>query len=203
MNQKAPAAMTAIEPPNASRRPAASLRDRSAENAEATATTTTEPTASRMKWFAEITMVASISTRGRNIPFHVFIGRSPANGLKLDSYVKCEQVLTVSKTRLLGFLRGQPAQPRRIAQVPGDDRRGRAARKPRVAVQVAELADDARLPDVVRQERAVEVEGGGRPLGPQRSQRRAKDARLVRRDHAASERRLPGRNRRGHLGREE
>ena len=48
------------------------------------------------------TIVVSISSKGRNIPFHVFIPRSQANGLKVDSYVKCEQVQTVSKTRLLG-----------------------------------------------------------------------------------------------------
>ena len=40
MNQNAPAAMTTIDPANASRRPAASLRARSAASADATATTT-------------------------------------------------------------------------------------------------------------------------------------------------------------------
>jgi mRNA interferase MazF len=38
------------------------------------------------------TIVATISTKGRNIPFHIFIRRSRDNGLKADSYVKCEQV---------------------------------------------------------------------------------------------------------------
>jgi mRNA-degrading endonuclease toxin of MazEF toxin-antitoxin module len=53
------------------------------------------------------TIVASISTRGRNIPFHVFIACSTVNGLKLDSYVKCEQVLTVSTTRFVGAAWGR------------------------------------------------------------------------------------------------
>jgi mRNA interferase MazF len=53
------------------------------------------------------TMVASITTRGRNIPFHVLVLRSPVNGLKVDSYIKCEQVLTVSKARLLGSAWGR------------------------------------------------------------------------------------------------
>src|SRR6266513_5956251 len=48
------------------------------------------------------TIVVSISTKGRAIPFHIFVPRSAANGLKADSFVKCEQVQTVSKTRLLG-----------------------------------------------------------------------------------------------------
>jgi mRNA interferase MazF len=48
------------------------------------------------------TIVATISTKGRHIPFHVFIRKSKANGLKSDSYVKCEQILTISKTRLIG-----------------------------------------------------------------------------------------------------
>jgi mRNA-degrading endonuclease toxin of MazEF toxin-antitoxin module len=48
------------------------------------------------------TIVVAISTSGREIPFHVLIPRSPTNGLRADSYVKCEQVLIVSKTRLIG-----------------------------------------------------------------------------------------------------
>ena len=48
------------------------------------------------------TIVAAVSTSGRSIPFHVFIARSPGNGLKADSYVKCEQVVTISKGRLIG-----------------------------------------------------------------------------------------------------
>lgn len=48
------------------------------------------------------TLVATISTKGRDIPFHVFIRKSKANGLKADSYIKCEQILTISKARLRG-----------------------------------------------------------------------------------------------------
>jgi mRNA-degrading endonuclease toxin of MazEF toxin-antitoxin module len=48
------------------------------------------------------TIVVTISTRGRDIPFHVFIRKSNTNGLEADSYVKCEQILTVSKSRLIG-----------------------------------------------------------------------------------------------------
>ena len=48
------------------------------------------------------TIVATISTKGRDIPFHVFIRKSKANGLKADSYVKCEQILTIGKARLRG-----------------------------------------------------------------------------------------------------
>lgn len=48
------------------------------------------------------TIVAAITTQGRHIPFHVFIPSSPANGLRADSFVKCEQVLTISKNRLVG-----------------------------------------------------------------------------------------------------
>jgi mRNA interferase MazF len=48
------------------------------------------------------TIVATISTKGRDIPFHIFIRRSKGNGLRADSYVKCEQVLTISKARLIG-----------------------------------------------------------------------------------------------------
>lgn len=53
------------------------------------------------------TIVAAITTQGRSIPFHVFVPRSPANGLKADSYVKCEQVMTISKSRLVGTAWGR------------------------------------------------------------------------------------------------
>lgn len=48
------------------------------------------------------TIVAPLTTRGRNIPIHVLIRRSKVNGLKADSYVKGEQLLTISKARLKG-----------------------------------------------------------------------------------------------------
>jgi mRNA interferase MazF len=48
------------------------------------------------------TIVVTLSTSGREVPFHIFVPRSSANGLRTDSYVKCEQVLTISKSRLVG-----------------------------------------------------------------------------------------------------
>ena len=48
------------------------------------------------------TIVVAMSTKGRDIPFHVFIRKSEVNGLKADSYAKCEQILTISKERLVG-----------------------------------------------------------------------------------------------------
>jgi mRNA interferase MazF len=47
------------------------------------------------------TIVATVSTKGRNIPFHVALQPSPESGLRAESYVKCEQLLTISKDRLL------------------------------------------------------------------------------------------------------
>ena len=48
------------------------------------------------------TIIVAISTKGRDIPLHVFVVKSPRNGLREDSYVKCEQILTISKSRLVG-----------------------------------------------------------------------------------------------------
>jgi mRNA interferase MazF len=48
------------------------------------------------------TIVAAISASGREIPLHVRVRPSATNGLKADSYVKCEQMTTISKTRLIG-----------------------------------------------------------------------------------------------------
>lgn len=48
------------------------------------------------------TIVVAISTSGRQIPLHVRIRPSATNGLKADSYVKCEQLTTISKARLVG-----------------------------------------------------------------------------------------------------
>jgi mRNA interferase MazF len=48
------------------------------------------------------TIVAALSTSGREIPLHVRISPSATNGLKALSYVKCEQLTTISKTRLMG-----------------------------------------------------------------------------------------------------
>jgi mRNA interferase MazF len=48
------------------------------------------------------TIVLAMSTKGRTIPFHVPVEPSELNGLRETTHVKCEQVLTVSKARLLG-----------------------------------------------------------------------------------------------------
>ena len=47
-------------------------------------------------------IVVAVSTKGREIPFHVFIRKARTNGLKAYSYIKCEQILTISKDRLIG-----------------------------------------------------------------------------------------------------
>lgn len=49
-------------------------------------------------------IVAAVSTRGRDLPFHIRLEPSPENGLTEVSFVKCEQVFTVSKERLEGRL---------------------------------------------------------------------------------------------------
>lgn len=47
------------------------------------------------------TIVLAISTKGKPVPFHVAIQPSRSNGLTEVSFVKCEQVLTVAKERLV------------------------------------------------------------------------------------------------------
>jgi mRNA interferase MazF len=46
------------------------------------------------------TIVVALTTQGRSVPTHIELDPSSTNGLKERSYVKCEQVLTVSKERL-------------------------------------------------------------------------------------------------------
>jgi len=46
------------------------------------------------------TVVVAVSTKGRNVPFHVRLEPSAENGLTAPSFAKCEQVLTISKQRL-------------------------------------------------------------------------------------------------------
>ena len=48
-----------------------------------------------------LTIIAAISTKGREVPSHVQIQPSEKNGLSAVSYVKCEQVQTISKYRIL------------------------------------------------------------------------------------------------------
>jgi mRNA interferase MazF len=45
--------------------------------------------------------VVTVSTKGKAVPFHVPVNPSRENGLKEASFVKCEQVLTISKDRLV------------------------------------------------------------------------------------------------------
>lgn len=47
------------------------------------------------------TIVLTVSTKGRVVPFHVSVEPSEENGLREKSFVKCEQILTVSKERLI------------------------------------------------------------------------------------------------------
>lgn len=47
------------------------------------------------------TIVLAISTKGKPVPFHVALQPCRGNGLTEASFVKCEQVLTVAKDRLV------------------------------------------------------------------------------------------------------
>jgi mRNA-degrading endonuclease toxin of MazEF toxin-antitoxin module len=48
------------------------------------------------------TIVLAMTTKGKEIPFHVPVAPGPGTGLREASWVKCEQILTISKTRLVG-----------------------------------------------------------------------------------------------------
>jgi mRNA interferase MazF len=48
------------------------------------------------------TIVLAMSTKGRPVPFHVGVEPSAGTGLRETTFVKCEQILTISKSRLLG-----------------------------------------------------------------------------------------------------
>ena len=48
-----------------------------------------------------LTIVASMSRTERELPLHVRIAPSEENGLTAETDVKCEQVMTIEKTRLL------------------------------------------------------------------------------------------------------
>jgi len=63
------------------------------------------------------TIVATISSSGRTVPSHVRIEATPQNGLDHASYVKCEQIMTISKDRL-STRKGSisPADMERVAQ---------------------------------------------------------------------------------------
>ncbi len=46
------------------------------------------------------TIVVTISGQGRDVPSHVSVEPTAENGLSSQSFIKCEQVLTISKKRL-------------------------------------------------------------------------------------------------------
>ncbi len=46
------------------------------------------------------TIVAAVSTKGRPVPFHIRLDPDDQNGLTAVSYIKCEQLLTISRDRL-------------------------------------------------------------------------------------------------------
>lgn len=62
------------------------------------------------------TIVLALSTKGRPVPFHVRLEPTKGNGPREPSFVKCEQILTISKARLIGrpLGRATPAQMRTI-----------------------------------------------------------------------------------------
>ena len=63
-----------------------------------------------------LTIVAAVSTKGRSVPSHVLVQPSLANGLSEVSYVKCEQLMTVSKARLVARIgRLSPPDLHRVA----------------------------------------------------------------------------------------
>ncbi len=51
------------------------------------------------------TVILAVSKKGRPIPFHIRLDPTERNGLSVTSYVKCEQILTISKSRLHGTKR--------------------------------------------------------------------------------------------------
>ena len=62
-------------------------------------------------------VVVALSTKGREVPFHIRVDSTEENGLSQTSYVKCDQILTISKERLeqrLGSL--HPVSIRKVNQ---------------------------------------------------------------------------------------
>jgi mRNA interferase MazF len=47
------------------------------------------------------TIVLAVSTKGKQVPFHVVLTPESLNGLTGTSFIKCEQILTVAKERLV------------------------------------------------------------------------------------------------------
>ncbi|NTV15470.1 MAG: type II toxin-antitoxin system PemK/MazF family toxin [Desulfobulbaceae bacterium] len=71
------------------------------------------------------TIVLAVSTRGKTVPFHIPLTPNRRNGLTEASFVKCEQVLTVAKDRLV-----------RKLGVVGDEELGRINRAVRLVLEV-------------------------------------------------------------------
>lgn len=46
-------------------------------------------------------IVLTVSTKGKPVPFHIVIRPSKQNNLRAESFIKCEQILTISKERLI------------------------------------------------------------------------------------------------------
>jgi len=64
------------------------------------------------------TIVLTLSRTGHPVTSHIEVQPSPSNGLREASYVKCEQILTVSKERLqnqIGTL--APSDMERVAAI--------------------------------------------------------------------------------------
>ena len=62
------------------------------------------------------TIVLAMSTKGRDdVPSHIRVDPSKLNGLSETAFVRCEQVQTISKTRLDGYV-GQ-IEPRHMAAI--------------------------------------------------------------------------------------
>ncbi len=59
---------------------------------------------------ADLVIVLPITKTNRNIPSHVFVPKGEG-GLDVDSYVKVEDVRSISKQRLIGY-RGDLTYPR-------------------------------------------------------------------------------------------
>jgi mRNA interferase MazF len=56
------------------------------------------------------TVVVAVSTKGRDVPTHVRVEPDGENGLTQVSFIKCEQVLTISKYRLTRRLGRLPVE---------------------------------------------------------------------------------------------
>jgi mRNA interferase MazF len=62
-----------------------------------------------------LTIVAAVSSHGRTVATHILVEPSPSNGLSGRSFVKCEQLQTVSKARLIQRIR--VLEPEALEQV--------------------------------------------------------------------------------------